>query len=234
VSASDVDARLATTRLYLGGGGSAEDEAELWRMFLRPSRRVVCWPQALPRSQHEVAELWLRRSLAPYDVPRVETWSDLAGHDVDELDPDDDVVFVLGGNTFDLLHHVRASGDVELAREHVRRGGVYYGGSAGAVLAGADIGVAAFADPNDIGITDTRGLRLIGDAIVRPHYTPADRDEAWGWAAQGYTVLGVPETSGVAVVDGVARNAGPSDVDVVTATGLTVLPAGEFVDLASS
>jgi dipeptidase E len=228
------DGRLATTRVYLGGGGSPDDESALWRMFLRPSRRIVCWPQALPPSQHQVAELWLRRALAPYDVPRVETWSDLAGHDVAELDPVDDVVFVLGGNTFDLLHHVRANGADDLVREHVRRGGVYYGGSAGAVLAGADIDVASFADPNDVGITDTSGLRMIGDAIVRPHYTPADRDEAWGWAARGFTVLGIPEASGVAVVDGVARNAGPADVDVVTATGLTVLAPGEFVDLASS
>jgi dipeptidase E len=226
------DARSSPTRVYLGGGGSADDEAELWRMFLRPSRRVVCWPQALPRTQYDVAELWLRRSLAPYDVPRVETWSDLDGHTVDELDTDD-VLFVLGGNTFDLLHAVRASGADEIAREHVRRGGVYYGGSAGAVLAGADVEVASFADANHAAVTDTSGLGLIGDAIVRPHYSAADRDEAWQWAARGFTVLGVPETAGVAVVDGVARNAGPSDVDVVTATGLTVLAPGEFVDLAS-
>ena len=219
-----------TTRVYLGGGGSADDEAELWRMFLRPSRRVVCWPQALPPVQYDVAELWLRRALAPYDVPKVETWADLGEHDVDELG-DDDVVFVIGGNTFDLLHHVQTRGAAALAREHVRRGGIYYGGSAGAVLAGADIAVAGFADPNDAGVTDTAGLRLLGNAIVRPHYTADDRDEAWGWAAQGFTVLGVPETSGVAVVDGVARNAGPAEVEVVTSTGLTVLAPGEFTDL---
>ena len=219
-----------TTRLYLGGGGSADDEADLWRMFLRPSRRVVCWPQALPPAQYDVAELWLRRSLAPYDVPKVETWRDLGEHTVDELG-EDDVVFVIGGNTFDLLHHVQTRGAAALAREHVRRDGIYYGGSAGAVLAGADIAVAGFADPNDAGVTDTAGLRLLGNAIVRPHYTGDDRDEAWGWAAQGFTVLGVPETSGVAVVDGVARNAGPAEVEVVTSTGLTVLAPGEFTDL---
>jgi dipeptidase E len=219
-----------TTRVYLGGGGSAQDEAALWRTFLRPARRVVCWPQALPPAQFEVAELWLRRSLAPYDVPKVELWPDLAGHDLDELDPDD-VVFVLGGNTFDLLHHLQQRHALDLARAHVRRGGAYYGGSAGAVLAGADIAVAAFADPNDAGVTDTRGLGLLGDAIVRPHYTPADRDEAWGWTARGFTVLGIPETGGLAVVDGVARNAGPSEVEVLTSGGLSVLAPGEFVAL---
>jgi len=220
-----------TTRVYLGGGGSAQDEAALWRMFLRPRRRVVCWLQALPPAQHEVAELWLRRALAPYDVPRVEAWADLGEHDIEELDVDD-VVMVLGGNTFDLLHHVQTRGAADLAREHVRRGGVYYGGSAGAVLAGADIAVAGFADPNDAGVTDTRGLRLLGHAIVRPHYTPGDRDECWAWAAQGFTVLGIPEAAGLAVVDDVARNAGPAEVEVLTATSLRVLAPGELLHLS--
>jgi dipeptidase E len=219
-----------STRLYLGGGGTPQDEATLWRMFLRPSRRVVCWPQALPPRQYEVAEIWLRRALAPYDVPRVEVWADLGEHTVDDLDADD-VVFVLGGNTFDLLHHVQVSDASELARRHVQRGGAYYGGSAGAVLAGADIAIASFADPNDAGVTDTRGLRLLGDAIVRPHYSPDDRDGAWVWCERGFTVLGVPEDGGLAVIDGVARSSGPSEVEVLTSTGLTVLEPGRFLEL---
>lgn len=220
-----------STRVYLGGGGSAEQEASLWRLFLRPSRRVVCWPQALPPERHEVAATWLRRALLPYDVPRVEIWSDLAGRSADELDPDHDVVFVLGGNTFDLLHHLQSRGALDLAREHVARGGVFYGGSAGAVLAGADIAVAGFADPNDAGVTDTSGLRLLGDAIVRPHYEPDDLDEAWDWAGRGYTVLGIPEDGGLAVVDGVAHCSGPGAVAIVTVTGLRVLEPGDHAPL---
>jgi dipeptidase E len=219
-----------TARVYLGGGGSASDEAALWRMFLRPSRRVICWPWALPIAQHEMAELWLRRSLAPYDVPKVALWRDVADHGVDELDPDD-VVFVLGGNTFDLLDHLQSRDALDLAPEHVRRGGVFYGGSAGAVLAGADIAVAGFADPNDAGVTDTRGLGMLGDAIVRPHYSPEDRDESWRWTEQGFTVLGIPEAAGLAVVDGVARNAGPAEVEVLTAASLRVLAPGETLPL---
>lgn len=219
-----------TTRVYLGGGGTPADEAAVWRLFLRPSRRVVCWPWSLPPSQFEMAELWLRRQLAPYDVPRVVLWHDIGDHDVDELGPDD-VVFVLGGNTFDLLHHLQTRDALDLPREHVRRGGVFYGSSAGAVLAGADIAVATFADPNDAGVTDTRGLGLLGDAIVRPHYSPEDRDDSWEWTGQGFTVLGIPEDAGLSVVDGVARNAGPAEVEVLTATGLQVLAPGEFHSL---
>jgi dipeptidase E len=218
-----------TTRVYLGGGGSPEQEASVWRLFLRPSRRVVCWPQAIPRDRHEVAETWLRRALLPYDVPRVEMWSDLAGRTVEDLDPDVDVVFVLGGNTFDLLDHLQTRDALALALEHVARGGVFFGSSAGAVLAGADIAVAGFADPNDAGVTDTRGLGLLGDAIVRPHYTADDRDEAWQWTERGFAVLGIPEDGGLAVIDGVGHCAGPGVVEVVTATGLRVLEPGDHI-----
>lgn len=220
-----------TTRLYLGGGGSADQESALWRMFLRPSRRIVCWPQALPASQHEMAEVWVRRQVAPYDVPRVETWSDLRGRSADDLDPETDIVFVLGGNTFDLLHHLQTRDALALAPAHVARGGVYYGGSAGAVLAGADIAIAAFADPNDAGVTDTTGLRMLGDAIVRPHYSPDDRDDSWQWTERGFTVLGVPEDAGLAVVDGVARNAGPAAVEVLSGSSFRVLEPGDHVEL---
>lgn len=219
-----------TTRVYLGGGGSPDDESMVWRMFLRPSRRVVCWPYALPASQHEMAELWLRRELLPYDVPRVELWSDVAGRSIDDLDADD-VVFVLGGNTFDLLRHLQTRGALDLARDHVARGGVYFGSSAGAVLAGADIDIASFADPNDAGITDTTGLRMLGDAIVRPHYDPADRDDSWSWTERGFTVLGVPEDAGLAVIDGVARNAGPAPVEVLSGTTFRILEPGDHVEL---
>jgi dipeptidase E len=219
-----------TSRIYLGGGGTPADEAAVWRLCLRPSRRVVAWPWALPDSQHEMAELWLRRSLAPYDVPRVDLWRDVAEHTVDDLDVDD-LVFVMGGNTFNLLHHLQTRGGLELATAHVRRGGPYFGSSAGAVLAGADIAVAGFADPNDAGVVDTSGLGLLGDAIVRPHHTPDDRDECWRWAERGFTVLGLPEDAGLSVVDGVARNAGPADVDVLTASSLRVLAPGESAPL---
>ena len=220
-----------TTRVYLGGGGTPEQEASVWRLFLRPSRRVVCWPYALPASQHEMAELWLRRQLAPYDVPKVELWSDLRGRTADDLDPESDIVFVLGGNTFDLLHHLQTREALDLAGSHVARGGVYFGSSAGAVLAGADIAIAGFADPNDAGVTDTTGLHLLGDAIVRPHYEARDRDDSWVWTERGFTVLGVPEDAGLAVIDGVARNTGPAAVEVLAPHGFRVLDPGDHVEL---
>ena len=88
--------------------------------------------------------------------------------EVDEALDGADLVYVAGGNTFHLLHHVRRSGlDAALARH---TGLLYAGASAGAVLAGPDIApVAAMDDPSAApDLASTRGLGLV-DVVVVPH-----------------------------------------------------------------
>ena len=95
------------------------------------------------------------------------------------------------------------------------------------MITGADIDVARFADPNDVGLTDTTGLRLLPGLVLRPHYSPADLPELQERAGTtGLTVLGLPEDGGVAVADGEIRNPGPGDVAVVTTDGAWILRAG--------
>ena len=72
-----------------------------------------------------------------------------------------DVVCIPGGNTFTMLHELRSTGLFRLLQEHLRDGGRMYGGSAGAILAGADVGIALVADPNDAGVSDTVALGLL-------------------------------------------------------------------------
>jgi dipeptidase E len=164
--------------------------------------------------------------VAPVEV---QVWRDLGERDEIDLEGVD-LVWVGGGNTYALLDHVRRTGWVERIRAHVLAGGPYYGGSAGAVLAGADIDVARFADPNDVGLTDTTGLELLGRAIVRPHWTDtgATRFEARLWANRfDGPVLGIPDDAGLVVRDGVATSTGPGRVDVSTSQNLVRLEAGE-------
>jgi len=199
----------AVARIHLGGGGSADDESALWQCMLHDGMRIAYWPFALEPSSYDAADLGQRSE-----------------HDLDGVD----LLWVGGGNTYALLDHVRSTGWVDLVRAHVLRGGAYYGGSAGAVLAGADIDVARFADPNDVGLTDTTGLCLLGRAIVRPHWTDdADsRIEAWGWATRlDCDVLAIPDDAGVVVVDGLATNVGPARVDVVRDGDVIAVYRGE-------
>jgi dipeptidase E len=82
-----------------------------------------------------------------------------------------DVVYIAGGNSFHLLQQLRKTGFGKLLRDYVDNGGIYIGASAGALVAGADIGPAATLDEPDkvYNLKSTLGLGFI-DIIPLPHY----------------------------------------------------------------
>jgi len=89
---------------------------------------------------------------------------------------DVDVVYVCGGNTFLYLYGIRNTGlDKEITR-FATSGGLYYGISAGSIVAGPDIAfIAPLDDPSlvrslsTVKLTHMKGLRLTNIAIA-PHY----------------------------------------------------------------
>jgi dipeptidase E len=218
--------------IYLGGGGSADDERAVWTPMLAGRHTILLWPFAQPAGAHPGVLRWLRESLAGHGRFEVHLWSTLDGRDPAVL-PAYDLLFVSGGNTYALLDEIRQHAWLAPLRSFVRSGGGYYGGSAGAVLAGADIDIAgAVADPNDVGLTETGGLDLLGGHDVWPHYTTADRPRVREWvAATGRPVLAVPERSGLVVADDTIRAAGPEDVQVVAAGGESTLRPGKEIDV---
>jgi dipeptidase E len=214
-------------RIYLGGGGSVRDEAALWNEFLVPGMRIVYWPFALAPAAHASARTWLLDSLAGWGDFRVSIWSSLSGRTAAELAAAD-LLFVGGGNTFALLEEVVRHDFLPAVRDYLGAGGCLYGGSAGAILAGADISISASVDTNDVGLTRTGALDLLGGLVVRPHYEPGQDAELVTWAAMHRrTVLAIPERSGVAVVDGVARTTGPEAVQLIRPTGREHRVAGD-------
>lgn len=216
--------------VYLGGGGSAQQEAALWRPMLARRPRVLYWPFALGGEMLASAEIWLRGSLERFQSGLdVVTWTTLDGHHQTEL-VGVDLLFIGGGNTYDLLAHLRAHGALEWVRAHLGGGGDLYGGSAGAVLAGASTAIAAWADENTTDLTtpdELAGLDLLAGRVLLPHVTEADVPRARQWSAQhGLEVLGVPEASGLVVEGDDVVVAGPEPVWRCTSQGAEALPAG--------
>ncbi|MGM1017453.1 MAG: Type 1 glutamine amidotransferase-like domain-containing protein [Actinomycetota bacterium] len=213
--------------VYLGGGGSAEQEAMLWAEAFRTGDSVVIWPFAHGTAGGREASIaWMRQALEPYKLGAVEAWtdSDVKGRSLSDVD----VVSVPGGNTFRLLNELRSAGLLQLLHDHLRDGGRLYGGSAGAILAGADIGIARDADPNDVGLMDTSGLDLLDGIDVLPHYTADQRETARSHAVRTTRpVLCLPEASGAVIREGRIRNAGPELIEIVDREKVRVLVAGE-------
>ena len=222
-----------TGTVYLGGGGSADEEAVVWSAMLHRRPRVLYWPFALEEALLARAESWLRGALAGHaaDLP-LTTWTSLEAHDPAEL-ADHDLLLVGGGNTFRLLHQVRVHGFLESTRRFVTQGGDFYGGSAGAILACDSIAIAAVYDDNDDGLTDLAGLGLVSGFALLPHAAPSTHAVARRWSATHQVpVVAVPEASGLVVVDDSVTVAGPDPVWHFTAGESRPLAAGTSVRLS--
>ena len=77
---------------------------------------------------------------------------------------------------------------------------VLYGGSAGAVICGADIDSSAYFDPNDVGLTDTAGLDLLGGYSVWCHFVPDQLDNIRQWThASGRSAIVLSERAGAEI-----------------------------------
>lgn len=212
--------------VFLGGGGSETDEARLWDRLFPSGGRVVCWPYAQrDRKAQASVHDWLTRALAERGDFHVDTWIDAPDHAIAGLSSAQ-ILFIPGGNTFALLDHLRDRDWLGPAREFVARGGLLYGGSAGAILCGADIAVAALLDEDIVGTSDTRALDLLAGAVVYPHFTSAAAPMLEQWAhTHNETILAVPEKGGLIFQDGVFHETGPEPVEVFPSGAIAVTAA---------
>lgn len=84
-----------------------------------------------------------------------------------------DLIYLSGGNTFHLLHAMRATGFERDLMRYVKGEGLLAGHSAGAIVMTPSIATASFPeedrDENIFGITDLKAMRLVPFEIF-PHY----------------------------------------------------------------
>lgn len=219
---------FVTGTVFLGGGGTPDDERYVWLEAYSGVERVLYWPFALTEPILDTADSWLRAALTSLKLAPAEvtTWKSLNGHDPAEMDRFD-LLHVGGGNTFRLLDHIRRYSFIDPVRDFVRMGGTYYGGSAGALVACGDIAIAAPHDPNDVGLEDLRGLALVPTYSVLPHYDDRAAESSLAWARERHRVLlGIPERGGISYHNNTFTVIGPAPCVEVDESGRTVRSVG--------
>jgi dipeptidase E len=82
-----------------------------------------------------------------------------------------DVIFVFGGNTFEYLDRIRKTGLDKMIKDFVKKGGVYFGLSAGSYVVCPTIEAATWknADRNMIWLKDLKGLNLV-PFLITAHF----------------------------------------------------------------
>ncbi len=202
------------SRIAVGGGGSAEDEAGVlsrFASFVGRGARVLYIPWAMPDPAEPRLSRWATSALLAHGIGEVVTASD-----VRPLDAEFGAcggAFLGGGNTYLLLHRLRETGVGARLVERAREGMPCYGGSAGAIVLGAHIGTCAHMDSNDVGLEDLRGLDLLGGLAVWCHYRANDAPKISEFVNRtGIGVISLAEDSGLALTpEGIAA-IGPGEV----------------------
>ncbi|ENH97657.1 hypothetical protein J416_04406 [Gracilibacillus halophilus YIM-C55.5] len=79
-------------------------------------------------------------------------------------------IYIGGGNTFRLLKDFKETCFTNVLKEYLAKGGIIYGGSAGAIIFGQDIRTCSHMDSNDVGLQDFHGLGLVENYSIWCHY----------------------------------------------------------------
>lgn len=126
-----------------------------------------------------------------------------------------------GGNTYHLLHQLRTSGFAGAIAQFAAEGRPLYGGSAGGIALGRNIGTCAHMDENAVGLKDRAGLDLIHGHAVWCHYRSADDPLLHAYVAETQiSTIALAETSGLWVRGpGRLQPLGTSPVLCFTPTG---------------
>lgn len=162
-------------KILLGGGGSERDERPIFELFaswVGASGSVLHLPIASGNAGKANFD-WISSVLNPLGVHRIEMWTTLVNRSPAEIEKYK-AIFIGGGNTYSLLQQLRVAGFGEAIRDFASRGGVSYGGSAGAIVLGRDISTCSYLDENTVGLTDIYGLDLLDGDSIWCHYQPTN------------------------------------------------------------
>jgi len=165
-------------RLILSGGGNPEDVVPLDELFVNQidvSKTVLYIPVAMETHIFSYDECfsWFKATYEKYGIKNIEICTDLNSmHTINHYT----AVFIGGGNTFKLLNEIKESKFDDKIMDFLHRGGLIYGGSAGAIIFGKTIKSALYADDNNVGLKDLYGLNISRDKDIFCHYSDKDNE----------------------------------------------------------
>lgn len=163
----------ASMKLFLNGGGDGPQAALAYQRFseiIDHAKPLLYIPLAMEPERYPGCLAWITEEFKELRLAGINMVSSM-----EELYRTDFAnycaLFLGGGNTYRLLAGLKASGCFEKIADYIRHDGVVFGGSAGAILFGADIDSCACDDNNGTDLTDTAGFDVLNGLSLLCHYT---------------------------------------------------------------
>ena len=214
--------------VMLGGGGNKEQEKETLAAFrdaMKKRKHVLYIPIAW---QRDFTITWGAKTLCALGCT-FETWISVKYKTYKDLDAFD-AIFIGGGNTFSLLQDLRDAKFIPLLKRFIKSGRPVYGGSAGAIIFGEDIGTASFggdADPNLPKMKNLAGIDLTPTYSLGCHYSSRD-DVHYRKYSKTHSVIALSEWTGLHVEKNRITIVGSKSAYLFEDGEKTELPPGSF------
>lgn len=195
---------LITNKIFISGGGGAEDSFLLDKRFIDSlkKKRILYIPVAMERDfiGFEACNEWIVSTLSRHsdDFIDVTMAVDLQNIDKNVNIDDFDGIYIGGGNTYKLLQHIYENKFNNIIISFLKKTGVIYGGSAGAIILGKSI--ATVSEENNKNYKYDKGLSLIGDYSIVCHYNERDDEKILKFIEfYQYPVVALSEKAGLMI-----------------------------------
>ncbi len=193
-------------KMFLSGGGSEKDTFDFDKKFINSLkfRKILYIPIAMERDAqgYESCYDWITSSLTQFDDKFIEISMCVDLHEISLSKLNNfAAVYFGGGNTYRLLDKIYSSGFDKLLLNFIENGGIYYGGSAGAIVIGKSIETVL--EEKDKFYSFSKGLKLIGDFSLVCHFNKHTEDKIKNMDKfldkHNTPVIALPEDSGLIV-----------------------------------
>jgi len=213
---------ISNKKIFISGGGTAEDSFLLDKKFVSALRRrkVLYIPIALNRDTigFESCYDWIISSLSPHSKEFVDITMllDLQSQSLEISDFDG--IYIGGGNVYRLLKYFLDAGFDKTLKIFLKNGGIIYGGSAGAIILGQSIETVS--EENTENYKYNKGLSLIKDYSIKCHYRIADDNRIEKFIeSHQCQVIALSEGAGLIIGEDGAEVVGYGDVLIFDLNG---------------
>ena len=160
-------------KLYLSGGGSGKQNLDAYNNYFKTidkKKPILYIPLAMDNKNYDSCFQWFKKEISSFGFhyfKMVKSSEELSKMNFNEFNS----LFIGGGNTYKLLKELQDNSNMKKIEDYLKKGGIIYGGSAGAIIFGKDIDGCKYTDEKlDI---DTNGFNMLKDYSLLCHYKKA-------------------------------------------------------------
>lgn len=224
-------------RIIISGGGNGRQTRNIDNFFvsLLPKKSKILYiPVAMSERSHTFGNCldWVRNVFKKHGFESIDIWTDLENREKFNLN-NYSAIYIGGGNTFNLLHVLRSSKFDKLLLKYIKKNGLVYGGSAGAIIMGSDIRTASFGDCSDknlVNLKKFKGFELIKNYSIQCHYRKIDDKKMFSYVKKtGKKTIALPENTGLYVTKNRIKVIGSGNAYVFSEKEKTVFKNGYFI-----